>query len=197
MKRRTLLQVSGLLFGLPATSSALRALAALPFTAGEVATVFTPAEARTVELLCDLVIPPTDTPGAVAAGVPQFIAQVVAEWYTPRERQIFFAGLAALDEIARKQAGRPFAEADDETQRAALAELARAAADYQPPASPRGFGPAPVDEDSPFFVKLRELVVLGYYTSEVGATQELIYVPMPGRFDGEVDFAEVGRQWTS
>jgi hypothetical protein len=52
------------------------------------------------------------------------------------------------------------------------------------------------DEQSPFFYKLKLLTVLGYYTSEVGATQELSYNPVPGRYEGDVDFDKVGRQWS-
>ncbi len=53
------------------------------------------------------------------------------------------------------------------------------------------------DPNSPFFTKLKELVVLGDYTSEVGATQELVDAPMPGYYDGNVDFNMVKRQWIS
>jgi hypothetical protein len=47
----------------------------------------------------------------------------------------------------------------------------------------------------PWFRTLKELTVLGYYTSETGATQELRYVAVPGRFEGCVPFTQVGRAW--
>jgi hypothetical protein len=49
---------------------------------------------------------------------------------------------------------------------------------------------------SPFFTKIKELTVLGYYTSEVGAQQELSYNPMPMRYEGDYDFVKVGKQWS-
>jgi hypothetical protein len=52
------------------------------------------------------------------------------------------------------------------------------------------------DEQSPFFHKLKLLTVLGYYTSEIGSQQELSYNPVPGRYEGDVDFDKVGRQWS-
>ena len=52
------------------------------------------------------------------------------------------------------------------------------------------------DQHAPFFNKIKELTVLGYYTSEVGATRELAYNPVPGKFDGDYDYAKVGRQWS-
>jgi hypothetical protein len=50
-------------------------------------------------------------------------------------------------------------------------------------------------EAQPFFRSLKELTLVGYYTSEVGATRELHHVPVPGRYDGCVPLAQVGRTW--
>ena len=53
-----------------------------------------------------------------------------------------------------------------------------------------------IDERTPFFAKLKELTVVGYFSSEVGATEFLEYNPMPMRYDGDFDFAEVGTHWS-
>ena len=45
-----------------------------------------------------------------------------------------------------------------------------------------------------FFRTLKELVVVGYYTSEPGATQELRMQPM-GSWHGDIPYAQVGRSW--
>ena len=75
------------------------------------------------------------------------------------------------------------------------AELSFRLASYVPPPGTSVFGKP--DERSPFFFKLKLLTVLGYYTSEIGATNELAFNPVPARYDGDVDFAKVGKQWTS
>ena len=66
----------------------------------------------------------------------------------------------------------------------------------------KGFKPRPTlggfpepELAAPFFYQLKELTVLGYYTSEVGATQELAYLPIPGHYEGDYDFT--GKQWSS
>jgi hypothetical protein len=46
-----------------------------------------------------------------------------------------------------------------------------------------------------FFRTMKELTVLGYYTSQIGATKELRYVQVPGRFNGCVPFKTIGRTW--
>ncbi len=89
-----------------------------------------------------------------------------------------------------------FTAASAQTRIAALREQEAVASEYTPPASTsRSFIPED-DQQAPFFKKIKELVVLGYYTSQVGATQELVYQPMVHEFDGAYDFSKVGRQWS-
>jgi hypothetical protein len=151
-----------------------------------------------LDLLADMIIPDTDTPGAVAAGVPDFIALMVTEWYTDKERQIFFDGLTALDQACQEAGAEDFISASPEVRLAALSAAAADARTYAGGGlASLAEGKNEVDEDTPFFTKIRDLTVVGYYMSEIGATQERAYNPMPGHFDGEYDFAEVGRQWSS
>ena len=153
-----------------------------------------PHERERVRQLAELIIPRTDTPGAIDAGVPAFIDQIVSNWYTPRERAIFREGLTDLDAFCRQAWNRPFTECDPGQQTKALSAAEDSSRGYQE-ASGRRIRDAP-DEQSPFFYKLKLLTVLGYYTSEIGSTQELSYDPVPGKYDGDLDFATVGRQWS-
>lgn len=199
MQRRELLKASILAAATMASPSVAGALRA-GVTAGSAPAkaAFTAAERETVSLLSEMIIPATDTPGAIQAGVPAFIETIVGEWYRPTEHGIFRRGLKALDEYCEKQAGRSFRTAPQALRIAALRESEKQAAAY-----PSAAGGSPlasfgkVDENTPFFTKIKELVVLGYYTSEVGAKQELAYNPAPGRFEGDYDFDKVGRQWSS
>jgi gluconate 2-dehydrogenase gamma chain len=47
----------------------------------------------------------------------------------------------------------------------------------------------------PFFRTMKELTIVGYYTSEVGATVELRHEAVPGRHEGCIPFTEIGRAW--
>ena len=170
MNRRTLLQIMGL-----AVAGVLHAKPA--------ASKLDESQQRLVAELAELIIPRTETPGAIDAGVPAFIDHIVSDWYSPVERAIFVEGLRVL------AAAEPSRRVDT------LRALEQQAASYAPPPGTSVFGKP--DERSPFFFKLKLLTVLGYYTSEVGATNELALNPVPGRFDGNVDFATVGKQWTS
>ena len=170
MERRTLLQALAL-----AATGMLHAKAA--------ASKLEESQQKLVAELAELIIPRTETPGAIDAGVPAFIDHIVSDWYTPVERAIFVEGLKAM------------AAAGPSQRVAALQSLEQQAAGYVPRPGTSVFGKP--DERSPFFFKLKLLTVLGYYTSEVGATNELAFNPVPARYDGNVDFATVGKQWTS
>ncbi len=177
------------------------------------------------EVLVDLIIPDTDTPGARAAGVPEFMDTLLADWMTEEERADFLAGLAQIDARARAEHGARFVDLAPEQQTALAAALDREAfgGDEESPAEteadmraaeraqsgtdamadaaeqsvgqPDTTATDAGEEAMPFFATFKDLTVAGYYTSEVGATQELRWNPAPGRLDLDVPFSEIGRTW--
>jgi hypothetical protein len=185
------------LLGSAATASVSRALqAGVNAATGTDNSVLNADQRQAVKLLADIIIPTTDTPGAVEAGVPAFIESIVTDWYTDIERGIFLDGLKALDQYCQANGETRFTAASAQTRIAALREQEAIASEHTPPArTSMSFAPVD-DQQAPFFTKIKELVVLGYYTSQVGATQELAYQPMVHEFDGAYDFNEVGRQWS-
>lgn len=136
--------------------------------------------------LSEAIIPTTDTPGAIDAGVPQFIEMILTE-FTPHERvESFRAQIVWVSEwLAQQGAGRLEDVAVDDR------NVLLAALDNQ------AFGDAPADElppgEPPLFATLKPLTVAGYYTSEVGAMQELHMPPFEEYKD--VPFDEVGKTW--
>jgi hypothetical protein len=174
-----------------AFAGALAALWAVPAVAHAQATTAVPAwtpqalptdEARTLAAACERIMPATDTPGAGAVGVPQFIDRAMADWCEPAEAQRLRAGLASLDAQARAQFKTPFAALTAERQDALLR-----AAEAEGKAAPQPH----------WFPALRELVTVGYFTSEMGATKALRYDPVPGDYRGCVPLKEIGRAWAT
>jgi len=197
MHRRDLLKCS-LLTGIAVCSSSLSRAILAGVTGGAVPSspVFSGAQRQSVQLLADMIIPPTDTPGAVEAGVPGFIESIVGDWYRDGERRIFFQGLLDLDDFCLAREQLRFNDAGEEARVAALVDQQQRASSYQAPSTMSFVPGAAIDPEAPFFKKLKELVVTGYYTSEIGTKQEMAYLPMPMRYDGAYDFAKVGRQWS-
>jgi hypothetical protein len=200
MDRREILKAAGVLLGVAISPSCSRALESGEDLNAAPASGELLADAqRIIEVLADLIIPETDTPGAIEAGVPQFIHQIVMDWYTAAERTIFLDGLAALDATSRSNWSLSFVELEPAQQ----AQLLAALEPVRGPQTQGGdaltaiFMPAGAAGEVPFYLKLKELTVLGYYTSEIGSTQEMVYLPVPGRYDGDFELAEIGRQWTT
>jgi glucoside 3-dehydrogenase (cytochrome c) hitch-hiker subunit len=137
--------------------------------------VLGPHQNATVVALSDLILPATDTPGAKAALVNEFIDLLLAEWYGPAERDGILAGLAAVDTRARAAFGKDFVDGTPAEQAALLTALDEEATRWNA-APPAGRGP------QPFYRELKWLTLFGYYTSEVGAGQEQHYAIIPGRY---------------
>ena len=117
----------------------------------------------------------------------------MSDWYTDAEREIFADGLIQLESYSKKQFNKPFNDCRHEQQKTALQWSEESSKNDKVIAVP---GSTNSNELAPFFYKLKELTVLGYYTSEVGAKQELIYNPIPMKYDGDIEFSDVGRQWS-
>lgn len=182
MDRRELLKVLALALGGSVSGSCSRALlSADDFAAGQQPELFDAGQSANVAALAELIIPQTETPGAIQAGVPEFIHRIVAQWYTADERAAFLAGLKALKAASRARYRVEFANASDE-QRAALLRAFEAA--------------KPSSTERAFFLRVKELTVLGYYTSEIGGQQELLYRPVPGAYHGHSMLSAHARQWT-
>lgn len=143
--------------------------------------VFTATQRALVTALSERVIPTTDTPGAIAAGVPQFIEKLLADWALPDDRVPILAGLYAIDACSR----RDYAVAADKATPEQQDALLTLAMDNKFPGG------------ADFFENFRQLVITGYYTSEIGMTQEREYVPVPGQYDGAFLYSNVNKVYSS
>jgi gluconate 2-dehydrogenase gamma chain len=161
-----------------------------------------------VVAIAEAIIPETETPGARAAQVDQFVDTLLTDHFAPAEKDRFLSGLTRVDARARRTHQKAFAELTAPEQTAIVAELDRLAFREEvlakggpegAPRSPRaqesdvqvgqGVGGTPAEAVMPppdaadvgpqsFFRMMKELAVVGYYTSEVGQTQELRVNPM-------------------
>ena len=140
-----------------------------------------------------VIIPETDTPGAKAAKVNEFIDLMLADWFTVPERNHFFKGLMDIDARAEKKHTTKFVECDIAKQTKILKKLEKDAS------SQKNDNPPEDNQNStlkPFFNQMKELTLTGYFTSEIGATQELKYFVATNKFDGCIPFEEIGRVWS-
>jgi gluconate 2-dehydrogenase gamma chain len=154
-------------------------------------------QAETMALLtavADTMIPATDTPGAVGAGVPAAFDKLVANWASPAQRTQLLAALAAIDTkaggfVALSPAKRFEMLAAHDRANPGTPLLAKLK-DEQDKGSAGSPGYAKVKETqekaavlTPDYAKLKELIVTLYYLSEVGSTVELRYEHSPGAWE--------------
>lgn len=149
---------------------------------------FSEEQNQMVDTIAEIIIPETDTPGAGAANVNRFIDAMVGESYPEADRDRFLEGLDDVNARCEDAYDAPFVDCTDEQQRDLVEELDTDT--FGPDASPSD------PEAPPFFHMMKELVIVGYYTSEVGATQELKTNAVPGYYDGDVPYEEIGRAWS-
>jgi gluconate 2-dehydrogenase gamma chain len=140
----------------------------------------------TVNAIADLMIPRTETPGAVDVAVNQFIDLILSEWFSDEERKRFLNGLADVDASARASFGKEFIECSSveqsEIMMAMGEQMTREAEAVRYSARRyRGSLPKP---DKNFYYMLRSLILTAYYTSEEGATKELRFAVISDRHDG-------------
>lgn len=158
--------------------------------------VLSPAQRELVATATELILPTTDTPGARDAGVPAFVEMMLADWFYDDERSRFLEGLAELDRIARKRGAESFVAAPPKMQNRILAKLEKEGAAEM---ARSGTNPvAALMEKTPppaFFQALKQLTIVGYYTSEVGAKQEMIFEPIPGPYRGCIEHDPAARGW--
>lgn len=140
----------------------------------------TPAQARALDAATELIMPATDTPGARAVGVAQFIDRTIGGWCDKAQAARLRNGLDQLDVDAKAAGGSPFADLTAAQQTALLTK-------YDAAGAPQKL----------FFITLRELTTIGYFTSKSGATIALRYDPVPGPYLGCVPLNEIGRAWAT
>jgi len=137
-----------------------------------------------VSQVSDIIIPKTDTPGAKEVGVPGFIDEMLKEVYSKEDQDKFISGLKEFSDEAVKQFGDPFVELDPAKQVEFVTAQHDAAVKAQKetkPAPPR-----------PFVLTMKELTMLGFFTSKPGATEVLQYDPVPGAYKGCLPLSEAG-----
>ena len=173
-------------------------------------------ELAVVSRIVDIMIPRTDTPGALDVGVPAFIDGMLKDVYSQDARNRFLQGLRDFDAAARETQHKPFLKLSPPQQKAlvqrfqdaAIAEE-RAAGERKQKALaqeirtasmlPQRTETAPATHQRSFILTVKELTLLGFFTSQPGATQVLQYVAIPGAYHGclPVKQAGNGKRWAT
>jgi hypothetical protein len=148
---------------------------------------FTDADRALLDEIGETIVPATDIPGAKAVKIGSFMTMMVTDCYNDKQHASFAAGLAKINDACRAKCGVSFLEATP----AQRTELANALdAEQRSYNHKKG-----KDEPAHYFRMMKELAVLGYFTSEIGCTQAVKYVEVPGAYHGDVPYKKGDRAW--
>jgi hypothetical protein len=172
-RREAILRVSSMLGGVALVGQSAM-LAGCVRQTPETA-LFTADDVAFLDEIAETILPETSTPGAKAAGVGPFIAMMVVDTYDDREQDVFRSGLRTLEDECRKMYGESFMSTTPARRVALLQKLDAEQLQFMRTAKE--------DEPAHYFRMIKELTLLGYFTSEIGYNQAMRYVETPGRFD--------------
>jgi hypothetical protein len=174
---------------------------------GVPSTPFTPDEIAYLDEIADTILPTTSTPGAKAAKTGEFMARMVTDSYSLEDEKIFREGMRKLDDASKdKNGGKTFMQATPEQRLALLKTLDKEQFDYsekhrlenlkrskdflakamQENASKTESQAATQASEEPpnrYFRMMKELSLLGYFTSEIGCKQAQVYEESPGKWE--------------
>ena len=187
MDRRKAIKRTGFLLGGTAFSAAIfSTITSCQSTATEVLS-WTPSflstdQAKVVEVIADILIPRTDTPGAIDAGVPAYIDLMLKENFSKENQDKVAAGFMDFAKKCHAANGKSFMDSTPEQKLSFLQGLEKEALKSKDPS---------------FIGVMKELTYRGFFTSEVGMTEVMQYDPVPGNYDGCISLEEAGGAWAA
>ena len=189
MTRRDLLQNVAILLGGSIVGGSVFSLSGCKSTDKQVNALFSESQVADMNEIADTILPATSSPGAKAANVGSFMAVMVFDCYPEKDQKVFMDGLKKIDELSEKQFNSSFVKASPEQRTQLLTALDKEQKDYQ--------GQKAKEAPSHYFRMMKELAVLGYFSSKEGATQALRYLPVPGKYDGSYPYKKGDKAWAT
>ena len=142
---------------------------------------YSPADLDLFDDLAETILPRTDTPGARDAAVGPFIARYSAACYSPDHIALLQAGLKDIDAQMRALHGTGFRQASQEEKTSLLVSVDRQAKTHAAEREAGGGQPH-------YFTLIKQLTLLGFFTSEPGQAHVVRYRPVPGKYKGCIPY---------
>jgi Gluconate 2-dehydrogenase subunit 3 len=165
--------------------------------------VFTKEMIALLDDIGETILPKTKTPGAKDAAIGQFMQTIVTDCYLPEEQKIFTDGMEDVKKRCDQKFGKDFIDCTAEQRTVLIKQIdeeaklynnKKMAYDTEKNNNTKGTLDYKKDEmPNHYFTLMKQLTLWGFFTSKVGATQALRYVPVPGRYDGDVDYKKGDR----
>jgi hypothetical protein len=214
MERRSLLKIIAVVTGTAVVAGDTLLVGCKSKTdAGGAALKFSEGDVTLLNDIADTIIPDTpDSPGAKAAKVGQFMETQVADCYTTKQQAAFTKGIATFKEVCLKNNKKAFTELTAPEKIAFLKAMEQEAKTYnaerdkkdavayeawqkENAKKPYAEQKELEGEPSHYYSMFKQLTLFGYFTSEIGQTKALNFLPVPGKFDGAYPYKKGDKAW--
>lgn len=146
----------------------------------EVSMTFSDEDVQFLDEVADTILPDTQTPGAKAAKTGKFMTVMVNDCYEEKDQKIFHEGIPKLKDLSEQTYGKSFMKITPQQRHDLLVKLDQEQKEYTK--NKKG------EDPTHYFRMMKELTLLGYFTSEIGCTKARRYVETPGRFDADIPY---------
>lgn len=148
---------------------------------------FSDKDVALLDEIADTILPSTKTPGAKAAKCGWFIKVMVNDCYEEKDQKIFHDGLKRIQDLSEKEYNNKFTDIKPGQRHALLVKL-----DNEQKEAMKTWK---TDQPRHYFRMIKELTLLGYFTSEIGSTQARRYKETPGRYDACIPYKKGDKAW--
>lgn len=136
--------------------------------------LFSASDIAFLDEVAETIIPRTNTPGAKDAAVGKFIGFYASGCYDNAQQQILKQGIKQLNDASKKKFNTGFVQLSPTQKESLLTVIDKEARSQNAPPH--------------YFTLMKQLTLLGFFTSEAGATQVLRFLPVPGTYEGCIDY---------
>lgn len=209
MDRRELLKMIAMVTGGAVIAGELFLTGCKPGSAAAIKE-FSKEDIAFLDEIGETILPRTGVPGAKDAAVGQFMTVMVNDCYTSSEQQVFHKGMSELDKACRKMHDTGFMDATPLQRHDLLLVLDKEARQQQEKKSLFDNEQKKIEAqetakgninfkketmDPHYFTMMKQLTLLGFFTSRVGASEALRFVAVPGRYDACIPYKKGDRAW--
>lgn len=151
---------------------------------------FNPDQIALLDEVGETILPETaSSPGAKAAKIGEFMKVIVTDCYEEKDQKVFMAGIGKLDEASEAKFSKDFMSLSPAERTELLVALDGEAKSHESAKKP--------EDDSHYFTMMKQITLWGYFTSEVGSKNALRYNPVPGRYEGCIDYKKGDKAWSA
>lgn len=169
------------------------------------AAIFSSKNIALLDEVGETIIPATNTPGAKATRIGDFMKTIVTDCYTPEQQKIFGDGLAGLNEACKKANGKSFIDCNAGQRKSFLVSLEMEAKEFNrqrnekekdaKEKAKKDMDPNFVSAPSHHYTMIKQLTLWGYFSSEIGSKKALRHLPIPGKYDGAFPYKKGDKAW--